>query len=454
MNSKESIAKKIALSVQKSGGRAFYVGGYVRDKLMNRDVDATPDIDIEVHNISQDQLEVLLSEIVETINVGKSFGIIKLADYDIDIALPRRERSTGSKHRDFDVLVDEHIGTYTAAKRRDFTINSIMEDILTGELIDHFDGISDIKKGIIRHIDDSTFIEDPLRVLRAARFASTLQFAIDTNTLELCKTMDLRTLSKERIFDEVVKVFLKSKKPSVFFDELYSMNHLTYWFTEIEELKGIKQSSIYHAEGDVYTHTMMVLDEGAHYLSKVKEPVNYMFALLCHDLGKMITTEEVNGRIRSLKHELEGVHVAKQFLSRLTNNKRLIHYVENMVKHHMMPNMYALSHSKLKVTNRMFYHSVEPNDLIYIALADNKGRISTKPTMSSEDFLFDRLKQYHEIMKKPHVTGRDLIEHGLPENPHFSEIMAHATKLRLAGVDKEEALKQTLGFARTLLKNK
>ncbi len=453
MDSKKSIVKKIAISVKNNGGRTYYVGGYVRDKLMNT-VDSSVDIDIEVHKISEQKLEAILDDIAQSVKVGKSFGIYKLPEYNVDVALPRTEISTGLSHRDFQIVVDENIGTYVASKRRDFTINSVMEDVLTGELIDHFGGVRDIHNGVIRHVDDSTFMEDPLRVLRAARFASRFHFDIHKETIELCKQIDITKLSKERVFEELIKVLLTSNKPSIFFDALYDMNHLHYWFYEIEQLKGVVQNKIYHAEGDVYTHTMMVLDEGVKYLDKVKQPMNYMFALLCHDLGKIVTTEEIDGRIRSLKHEIEGMKLSKRLLSRFTNNKRLIKYVSNMVREHMMPNMYSLDNSKIKVTNRMFYQSVEPNDLIYVALADNEGRISEQPVQSPEEFLLERLRMFREIMSRPHVTGKDLIDNGVKEGEDFSKILAYATTLRLAGVDKDSSLKQTLGYARKLREDK
>ncbi len=447
MDNNKILAERIARTVRDNGGRAYYVGGYVRDKLIG-DKNLHLDLDIEVHGIPKDKLELLLNDIGDTIKVGKSFGIFKMAGYDIDVALPRREVSTGINHTDFNIIVDENIGTYGAAIRRDFTMNSVMEDILTGELIDHFGGVADIKNKVVRHVDDRTFSEDPLRVLRGAGFASRFDFTIDNSTRELCKKIDITKLSKERIFEELVKVFTKSNKPSKFFDELSSMNQLSYWFYEIEQLKSVEQNPTYHSEGNVYNHTMMVLDEGAKLRAKVKQPLNFMFSLLCHDLGKIVTTKVVGGKITSIRHEIEGIDLAKNLLKRFTNNKKLIQYVSNMVKLHMRPNICANDDSKVKVTNKMFYSSVEAVDLIYVAIADNRGRISTKHTVSPEEFLFKRLKIYEDIMSMPYVRGFDLIENGVKESENFSKIMEYATKLRLAGVEKKEALKQTISYAK------
>ena len=169
--------------------------------------------------------------------MGKSFGIYGIKGYSLDIALPRTERPIGSGHRDFEVKTDPYIGTFEASKRRDFTINALMENVLTGEIIDHFSGQNDLKEGVIRHIDDNTFRDDALRVLRAAQFAARFNFTIADETIWLCKTIDLSTLSCERIMLEMKKALIKSDKPSIFFEELRQMNQLSVWFPEVKELQ-------------------------------------------------------------------------------------------------------------------------------------------------------------------------------------------------------------------------
>ena len=195
-----STAEKIAKSVKDAGGRTFYVGGFVRDKLLGIE---NKDVDIEVHGIEPDTLYSILESIGEPLSFGKSFGVYALKGEDLDIAMPRRERATGRGHRDFEIEVDPFIGTYAAAKRRDFTINALMEDVLTCEIIDHFGGREDLSRGVIRHIDDASFIEDPLRVLRAAQFAARFGFAVDPSTIELCRGIDLSALSRERVEEEL-----------------------------------------------------------------------------------------------------------------------------------------------------------------------------------------------------------------------------------------------------------
>ena len=230
----KKIAERIAEYVREAGGRTFYVGGFVRDRLLgieNKDVD--------IHVIEPDALPDILKKVGEPLTYGKSFGVFALKGEDIDIAMPRRERATGTGHRDFDVDVDPFIGTREAASRRDFTVNSMMEDVLTGEIVDHFGGRRDLDEGVIRHIDPETFIEDPLRVLRGAQFAARFSFTIAPDTVELCRGIDLSTLSGERVEEELKKALLKAEKPSIFFESLRSMDQLDVWFPELKQTIGL-----------------------------------------------------------------------------------------------------------------------------------------------------------------------------------------------------------------------
>lgn len=233
--------------LNKSAAKAYFVGGYVRDKLMGKE---SSDIDIEVFNITQDEIEKILNECADELSlkevdlVGKSYGIYKIGD--LDISLPRRERKLGNKHTDFDIQVVPQMSVEEASLRRDFTINSIYMDIYTLELLDFRSGVQDLKDGIIHHIDDKTFVEDPLRVFRAAQFASRFQFAIDEHTLELCKTIDLSELPIERILMETKKALTLSKHSYIYFeylntilgDDFKKYLGFKYDFKRTLELKG------------------------------------------------------------------------------------------------------------------------------------------------------------------------------------------------------------------------
>lgn len=445
----DSIERKIAYRVSELGGRVFYVGGLVRDRLLGLE---NKDVDIEVHGISPEQLMDVLKELGTPLAFGSSFGVYSLAGYDIDIAMPRKERATGRGHRDFEVFVDPNIGTTEAARRRDFTMNAMMEDVLTGEIIDPFNGRNDLDKGLIRHVDTERFSEDPLRVLRAARFASVFGFEVDEETVELCRGIDLTTLSRERVEGELKKALLKGRKPSEFFRILRKMNQLRDWFPELEKLIGLEQDPEYHPEGDVWTHTMEVIDRAAAFREAAENPYAFMMLALTHDLGKIVTTEEINGRIHAYGHETEGLPIAEALLQRLTGEKAVIRYVMNMMPLHMRPNVIAYSKSAVKKSNALFDAARAPKDLIYFSMADKPVMAGDDPFTGDSDFLFERYDLYREMMAAPYVTGDDLIRAGLEPGGDFSGILAYAHKLRLAGIDKEPALKQTIAYAAKLRK--
>lgn len=444
------LARRIAELVNSRGGRVFYVGGFVRDRLKGTE---NKDVDIEVHGISPSQLEEILDTLGQRISIGESFGIYNLKGSPLDIAMPRKEEMRGHGHRDFDIFVDPYIGTEAAARRRDFTINALMEDVLTGEIIDHFGGREDLSRGILRHVDDKSFGEDALRVLRCAQFAARFGFEAAEETVQLCRSMELGHLPRERVMAELEKALLKAEKPSVFFEMLRQMGQLSCWFGELEALIGLPQNPVYHAEGDVWNHTMMVLDEAAKLRTQTENPLWFMLSALCHDMGKAVCTENVKGAIHAYAHEKEGLPVVQGFLSRLTGETKLIKYVLNMVKLHMKPNTVAQAKAAPKTSMRMFDDAIDPEGLLCLALADDMGRIGPKPGGLNQTFLNERLEMYKALMARPFVQGRDLMEAGLRPGEYYTEALAYAHKLRLAGVDKENALKQTLAYARKLMKN-
>lgn len=437
----QAVSREIAYRVSEKGGTAYYVGGYVRDELMHIE---NKDIDIEVHGIECRELENILDSIGERIEIGKSFGVYNLKGVSVDIAMPRKELLTGTGHKDFKVDVDPFIGTLKAASRRDFTVNAIMKNVLTGEIIDHFGGTEDLKNGIIRHVNNESFTEDALRVLRGAQFAARFQFKIAEETVALCKTMDLTALSKERVFDEMKKALIKADKPSLFFENLRLVGGLSFWFDEVDRLIGLNQNRKHHKEGDVFTHTMMVLDEAAKRRDKTENPLWFMIASLCHDFGKIVATSFSGGDYHSYQHEIKGLPLVTEFLERITSEKNLIKYVLNLVSLHMRPNMLASNNSSVKATNKMFDCAVSGADLLQLAACDGEGKIPKADTFENEKFLFERLEIFKEYMSRPYVEGKDLLKAGIKPGENYKELLEFAHKLRLAGIRKEEALKQTL----------
>ena len=446
----QNMAQKIAQLVAQQGGRAYYVGGYVRDALLHQE---NKDIDIEIHGVTPQTLKDILDSLGQRMTIGESFGIFGLKGFSLDIAMPRKEEARGHGHKDFEIFVDPFIGTTAAARRRDFTINALMQDVLTGEIVDPFGGVEDLRAGVLRHVNDLSFAEDPLRVLRGAQFTARLGFRVAEETIALCRTMQLQHLPKERVEGELKKALLKAEKPSIFFEILRQMDQLDHWFPELKALIGVPQNPVYHSEGDVWTHTMMVLDEAAKLRHRAANPYWFMLAAVAHDFGKAICTEERGGVLHAYDHEIKGLPLAETFLHRITGEAKLIDYVLNLCEYHMKPNTVAGAQSAEKVTTRMFDRSVDPEGLICLALADDRGRITQKPATDHEAFLYERLNLFKELMAQPYVMGRDLIEAGLKPGAEFAEILAYAHKLRLAGIPKESALKQSLSYARKLMRS-
>lgn len=439
------MAHEIALQVQEAGGSTYFVGGCVRDKLMGME---NKDIDIEIHGISPEKLGVILDSLGKRTEMGASFGIYGLRGYGLDIAMPRKEEATGRGHKDFAVYVDPYLGTYKAALRRDFTMNALMEDVLTGKVVDHFGGIEDLRKGVLRHVNSTTFVEDPLRVLRAAQFAARFGFTVAEETIELAKTMDLSALASERIMGELEKALLKAEKPSIFFEEMRRMEQLDVWFPELEALIGVKQNPATHPEGDVWIHTMMVLDQAALRRDEASSAIDFMMAALTHDMGKSTATKMTEKGLRAINHDAEGVPLAERFVKRLTTEVQLKKYVLNMVKLHMRPHQLGRDRASLTATNRMFDESMAPRDLLLLSFSDRMGRDGARRDVEEEEFLRERLKTYEEIMARPFVMGADLVKEGLKPGPAFSDVLAFAHNLHLSGVEKDKALPQVMAYAR------
>jgi len=320
-----------------------------------------------------------------------------------------------------------------------------MMDAVTGEIVDHWGGQRDLEALLIRHVSDDTFQEDALRVFRAAQFAARLNATIADETVALCAKMDVSNLSRERVFEELSKALLKSDRPSVFFEILEKCGHLSEFFPEVAALIGVGQNPKYHPEGDVFRHTMLVVDAAAALRNRAKEPLNFMLAALCHDLGKVDATEvRTTGQISSPMHPVTGRPLAERQLRRLTDNARTIRYVVNMVAQHMRPNAMAMHQSKKKKTRMLFDASVCPEDLILLSRADATGKKDRPYDERLERFLWDSLEDYRECVSRPMVTGQDLIDAGLAPGEDFKELLARARELHFSGAGREAALRQVL----------
>ncbi len=450
------VLEDILCNLQELGARPILVGGCVRDHFLNIPV---KDYDVEIFGIdSYETIENSLKKFGSVKLVGKSFGVLTLRvdKYDFDFALPRTEKKIGNTHQDFEVITNANLSFKEAAIRRDFTINAIGYDFSKKKFLDPFNGIKDLEKKLIKHIDDKTFIEDSLRVYRAVGFASRFDFKIEEKTKELCKQIissgELEYLPKERIFEELKKLFLKSSRPSVGFELIRQLGILKY-FPELNALIGCIQDKEYHPEGDVWIHTMMCLDELARIIRE--ENINdeyrklYLFyGILCHDLGKPFCTQEINGKITSHKHEVLGIEPSISFLSKLTNEKKFIEIVCTLVKNHLAPFQLYLAESSLKAIKRLSL-KVNIEDLCLVCLADCLGRdiLDKDKCYKATEWLLEKAKELeiHNEPIKALVQGRDLIALGFNPSQKFKEILDFAFDLQLdEHLEKEIIIKEIL----------
>src|SRR5215212_2824815 len=291
---------RLARAVAEAGGRALLVGGCVRDRLLGR---GGKDWDVEGYGVEPSHLRELHGRFGRVNVVGEAFTVYKLGR-DLDVSLPRRERKTGRGHRAFYIEGDPHMSFEEAARRRDFTVNAVLEDPLTDEMIDPFDGRADMAAQLLRAVAAETFVEDSLRVLRAAQFAARFGFEVEEQTVELCRSIDLTDLPAERVWGELEKTLLAAPQPSVGLRWLDRLNVTPQLFPELDALKGVEQEPDWHPEGDVLTHTLLTCDRARELIEDLDYPrrVTVMLAALCHDFGKPSTTEFVEGRWRSHGH--------------------------------------------------------------------------------------------------------------------------------------------------------
>lgn len=429
--------KTITSAIAEAGGRAFFVGGCVRDFLLGL---PSKDYDVEVYGISADKLVEVLSKFGKVDMVGRSFGVLKLKGLiEVDFTLPRRENKTGRGHKGFTVSVDPNMSFAEACRRRDFTVNAILKDVLTGEIVDPFGGLADLESKIIRHIDSKTFVEDPLRVYRGVQLAARLGFEIHPDTLKLMSRIDLSDLPKERIYEEFKKLLLKADKPSIGLRYMQVIGVLERMHPLLNAIVGCLQDPDHHPEGDVWEHTLMVVDEAAKLRNKSKNAEAFMFAALLHDIGKPVVTEQVNGRIVSRQHDVVGEGLAREFMLTLTNEKDLISKVCVLVRKHMRP--FALYRDRDRVSDgalRRFARKADIFEVLLLAEADNAGRGKKQDFAPIRHWFEENIKKLsldQEI--KPLVSGRDLIAMGFSPSPKFGEVLKKAFEMQLDGVPLE-----------------
>ncbi len=420
------------------------VGGCVRDELMGV---APKDWDLEAYGVQPKKLREILDSFGEVNVVGEAFTVYKL-ESDLDVSIPRRERKIGKGHRGFVIEGDPLMSFEDACRRRDFTVNAILKDPLTGEIVDPFDGRRDIDRKILRHVSADTFAEDSLRVLRAAQFAARLRFSISADTVELCKTIDVTDLPKERVWGEFEKILLQADEPSIGLQWLYDLNVVAQIFPELQSLVGVPQEPEWHPEGNVDVHTMMVADEARKLIDNLpyERKVAVMLGAVAHDLGKPLTTEFVDGRTRSRGHDEAGVEPTLSFLDTLgiytLNGFDVRNQVVQLVRYHLKPGEYFKAKSPVgDGAFRRLARKVEPDLLYRVAKADSLGRnpdwLPPEKRFGSDaqEWFVEKVREL-QIEKKapePILLGRHLIELGQSPSPNFKRILDAVYELQLDG---------------------
>lgn len=430
-------ATAVAEIVREHGGRAFIVGGYVRDRLLDRPSD---EIDMEVFGIQADTLRALLERLGRVEAVGQQFSVYKLGA--IDVALPRRESKTGRGHKGFQVTGDPSMTPAEAARRRDFTINAISWDPLTGEYVDPFHGRDDLRAGLLRAVDAATFVDDSLRVLRALQFAARFDLRLDPATGDLCRGIALDDLPPERVWGEFEKLLLKADRPSIGFALARALDVTTRLLPEMHALIDCPQEPEWHPEGDVWVHTLLVIDQ-ARRLNRDLDRARLaavMLAAVCHDLGKPATTAVIDGRIRSLGHEEAGVAPATALLDRLNVNSLdgfdVRAQVLAITAHHLKPG--AFYKTRDQITDGAFRRlaaRVDMELLARVARADCLGRTGDFDC-SAMDWFVDKARALGVEHKPPAplLLGRHLLEFGVAPGPRMGEILRAVYELQLDGV--------------------
>ena len=452
-------AREIAGRVRAAGGRALVVGGYVRDRLIDPGTVAPPvpvNIDLEVFGLPGDRLRTILEGFGRVEAVGESFQVYKIGD--VDVSLPRRDSKAGRGHKGFVVSGDPGMTIEEAARRRDFTINAMSWDPLTGEYFDPFDGRRDLERRVLRMVDATTFADDSLRVLRAVQFAARLEFTLDAATAALCRTIPLDDLPSERVWGEIEKLLLQARRPSIGFTLAMDLGIVAKLFPEVQALAGCVQEPEWHPEGDVWVHTLQVIDRARTRIDDLDRPqkIAVMLGAVAHDLGKPATTAFIDGRIRSMDHEEQGVAPASAFLDRLNlhsiDGYDVRKQVLGITAQHLKPgSWYKVRDEVGDGAFRRLAQKVDLELLARVAKSDCEGRKPGEFDCTAMDWFLERARSLGVEHRPPApiLLGRHVLALGLPPGPRVGEILRTVYELQMDG--RVSDLAQAIEAAKALL---
>ncbi len=462
----------IVAALTEQGATCYLVGGCVRDCVLSLPI---KDVDIEVHGLAVDQLDDVLKQFGTTMHVGKQFGVLRIAQYDIDWSLPRKD-SSGRKP---EVIVDPHMTIQEALRRRDLTMNAMAIDLgllfshgtERLEIIDPFGGLQALEDSVLQVVDREFFVEDPLRFFRVMQFVARFEMQPDKELNDLCARMSFVdhvrgvAIARERIFEELQKMLLMSRRPSRSFRWLREIGRLEEVFPEIHSLIDVPQRLDYHPEGDVFEHTMQALDASAELDELIGNPENVgtrlaekscekqkvilMLAALLHDVGKPETTEVVSETvIHSWDHEKAGVPIAQTFLKRITDDTFMITVVKKLIRYHMYP-VHCKKNKSGAVGFKKLAASLHPHvscwHLSMLQQCDLRGRSSSGdsplpwPMQQEDEFLLRGNQEFIDgereagvlhTREEPLLTGKDFLD-VLEPGPELGAAVDHAYQLQI-----------------------
>jgi tRNA nucleotidyltransferase (CCA-adding enzyme) len=429
-------ALEIARAVREHDGRAVVVGGWVRDRLLGL---ASKDLDLEVFGMPAADLRRLLERFGQVDTVGESFTVYKVGA--LDVSLPRRESKIGRGHRAFAVRGDPSMTFEEAARRRDFTINAIGWDPLDETYFDPFGGRADLERRVLRLVDPATFADDSLRVLRAVQLIARFDLTLDPATRDVCRPIPLDDLPAERTWGEVEKLLLLAQRPSRGFAAALELGVIDRLFPEMAALVGCEQEPAWHPEGDVWVHTLLVVDGARARIDDLPRHARLaiMLGAVCHDLGKPATTAFIDGRIRSLGHEEAGVAPTIALLDRLNvhaiDGYDVRSQVVGLTAHHLKPGAwYKVRDEVGDAAFRRLAQKVDLELLARLAAADCRGRPGDFDCTAMDWFL-ERARTLgveHEP-PRPILLGRHLLALGLKPGPRVGEVLRQIYERQLDG---------------------
>ena len=433
----------ILTAVIDAGGVPYQVGGSIRDELLGLPV---KDHDIEVFHLPADVLARVLAPFGDVSEVGVSFGVIKLktqAGHELDFTLPRRENKIGRGHRGFQVEVDHTMTLEESAARRDFSINSLYRDCRTHELFDPFQGRVDLEQRILRATSEH-FAEDPLRVLRGFQFAARFGLTLEPATAEMCRSLreEYSSLPVERVWGEWIKWATKARHPGAGLEVLVRTGWIEF-YPELTALIDVPQDPEWHPEGDAWVHTALVCDAAAEVAERHGLPdderVVLMFAALCHDLGKAVTTV-FEGRWKSLGHCEAGVPLSRQFLQRIGCPEWIIEQVEPLVAEHLVHVQHEITPRAVRrLSERLGKASI--TQLIRLVEADMNGRPPLPKGLPASAVRLAELSRELEVERsrpQPLLLGRHLIALGHAPDVWFREVLSECYQAQLDGIFIDE----------------